>query len=146
MTGYEECLRKRLLRPERPDKGKAQDALKMAHERFIDAKISKDAEIPAATILLVYAALFHASRALLFKDGYSEKSHYCVVEYIREKYVKTGKISSKFIPLLHEAREERHEVLYALEKKETKKDAEFILTSAREFIRTVEKLIKEEKP
>jgi len=141
VSKLDECIEKRLLRREKPDKEKAIRAIEIARERLIDAEISEDAGIPSATILLAYAAIFHASRALLFRDGYSEKSHYCVVEYINEKYVKTGKLDAKFIPLIRHARQERHEVFYGLEKTETKEDAEEVIDLAREFIKKIGELL-----
>jgi uncharacterized protein (UPF0332 family) len=141
MTKLTECIEKRLLRKTFPDKKKAGIALEIAEQRFLDAEISFDSEIYSATILLSYAAMFHASRALLFKDGYTEKSHYCLSEFIKENYIKKGLISQKFSFLLNNAREERHEVLYGLEKKETKEDAQTTLSTAKEYLKEIKKLI-----
>lgn len=140
-----ECIKKRLIRKDKPDKEKAKKALEMAKERLTDAEISIDAEIPSATIILAYSAMFHASRALLFRNGFTEKSHLCLYLFIKERYIKTGRISQKFSFLLKNAREERHEVLYALEKKETVEDAQQILNNAKEYIKAVEKILKKKK-
>ena len=58
--------------------------------------------------------MFHAGRALLFRDGIQEKSHYCLLVYLKEKY--TGRISAGILSSMDAYREERHEVLYSLEK------------------------------
>lgn len=141
MTKFTDCLDKRLLRKDKPDKKKACVAVEISEERLLDAEISMEAEIYSATILLSYASMFHASRALLFKDGYMEKSHYCLIEFVKEKYIKNGLIDSKFSFLLNNAKEERHEVLYGLERTETKKDAEDVLETARDYLQEVKKII-----
>lgn len=142
MTKFQDCLDKRLLRKDSPDKQKALKALEIAGERLLDAGVSFEAEIYSATILLSYAAMFHASRALLFKDGFTEKSHYCLIEFIKEKYIQKGLIDSKFAFLLNNAREERHQVLYGLEKTETKEDANQVINTAREYLKETGKIIK----
>lgn len=142
MTRFQDCLDKRLLRKDKPDKQKAFRAFEIAGQRLLDAEISFEAKIYSATILLSYAAMFHASRALLFKDGFTEKSHYCLIEFIKEKYIQKGLINQKFAYLLNNAREERHEVLYGLEKTETKENAEQVLKTAKEYLQEASKIIK----
>jgi len=52
-------------------------------------------------------------------------------------------INSKFSHLLSNAREERHEVLYGLEKTETKEDAEHTIKTAKEYLKETAKIIKQ---
>ncbi len=142
MTKFSECIEKRLLRRVKPDAAKVAIALNISRERLLDAEISFEGQVYSATILLSYASMFHASRALLFKDGFTERSHFCLIEFVKEKYIQRGLINSKFAHLLGNAREERHEVLYGLEKTETKQDAEHILASAKDYLKEVGKLLK----
>ncbi|MFH1588511.1 MAG: HEPN domain-containing protein [Candidatus Diapherotrites archaeon] len=142
MNKFNDCFDKRLLKESRPDKEKALIALEISEERFLDAEISFEGKIYSAVILLSYASMFHASRALLFRDGFTERSHFCLIEFVKEKYIKKGLINSKFSHLLNNAREERHEVLYGLQKKETKNDAEHLLVSAKEYLDEVRKILK----
>ena len=138
---FEDCLEKRLLRKEKPDIEKAKLSLEIAEERIIDSQIAKDAELYSAVIVLAYAAMFHASRALLFKEGYVEKSHVCLIEFVKRFYVDKGIIEKKFIPILNNAREERHEVLYGLTKRETKEEAEYILREADEYLKKINLIV-----
>ncbi|MBN2126915.1 MAG: HEPN domain-containing protein [Candidatus Diapherotrites archaeon] len=142
MIDFNECLEKRLLRKEKPDKEKALIAVNISEERLMDAEISFEGEVFSAAILLSYASMFHASRALLFKDGFTERSHICLIEFIKEKYIKKGLIESKFSSLLNNAREERHEILYGLQRTETKKDSELVLKTAKEYLKEVKKIIE----
>jgi len=86
--------------------------------------------------------MFHATRSLLFKDGYREKSHYCMARYLEEKYVDTGKMERIIIDLLDRFRELRHEELYELDFCVTEEDADEAVQNAEKVLTTVEKLIQ----
>lgn len=92
-------------------------------------------------MVLSYSAMFHAARALLFRDGWTEKSHACVVAYLRARYVSRGKLERRYLAMLDAARLERHETLYGLEVTVAREDAELTLRAAREFVSRVAKLI-----
>jgi len=62
-------------------------------------------------IFCSYTAMFHSARALLFKDGIKERSHICIVSYIREKYPELRRLSNQ----LDAYRRNRHNTLYALD-------------------------------
>jgi len=85
--------------------------------------------------------MFHAARALLFRDGFTEKSHVCLIEYLREKYVKAGRMSEALVNALDSARAERHETLYGLETRIGKKDAEYSLEKAKEFLAMIKNML-----
>jgi len=84
--------------------------------------------------------MFHTARALLYKDGIQEKSHLCVVIYLREKY--SDKFPISLINSFDNFRIERHETLYGLEFTPTKEDAELAIEDAKKFINVVKKIIK----
>ncbi|OIO63356.1 hypothetical protein AUJ69_01210 [Candidatus Woesearchaeota archaeon CG1_02_47_18] len=84
--------------------------------------------------------MFYAARALLFKDGVIEKSHYGLFLYVKEEY--SDKLERRFINELNVLRLERHEISYGLEKPEvTQSEAEDSVRIAVDFIRAVEKII-----
>lgn len=74
-----ECFEKRLLKKGRPDKLKSEKALDMAAKALEQAEQLMEHEFYEQAILYSYTSMFKASRALLFRDGIFEKSHYCVV-------------------------------------------------------------------
>jgi uncharacterized protein (UPF0332 family) len=41
--------------------------------------------------------MYHAARALLYAEGYREKSHYCLSVALLELYVDTGKLSLSLV-------------------------------------------------
>jgi uncharacterized protein (UPF0332 family) len=59
--------------------------------------------------------MFHAARALLFRDGITERSHICIILYLQENYVKPGKLEQGFVNALNSLRIERHNEFYGLE-------------------------------
>lgn len=133
----DECFKKRLLRRERPDLEKCKRSIEVAAAKLDGAQRAFKHGLPDATVVLAYTAMFHAARAILFRDGVVEKSHICVVEYLKEKYVKPGRLSGYLVNDLDSIRIDRHETLYGLETEGSKKDAEHCLNRAKEFLSTV---------
>jgi len=139
---YNDCIEKGLLRRIPPSRDKAVQSLKKASEWLKESENSLKAEAYGSTILTSYMAMFHSARAILFFDGFREKSHACVSKYLEEKYVKTGKLDKKWIELLDHNREVRHDDQYNLSFFSSEDDAEKSLESARDFIQSMEKLFK----
>lgn len=138
----EDCFKLRLLRKITPDKEKAKKSLELAKERIESSeyliKISLKFNYPI--IVEAYTAMFHATRALLYRDGIQEKNHYATYIYLKDKYSKIIPLS--IINLLNIYRMERHEVIYGLDYKPTKEDAESALEDAKLFVSEIEKQFK----
>jgi len=88
-----------------------------------------------------YLAMFHAARAVLFRDGWREKSHYCISRYLEEKYVKTGKLEGEWVELLDRSRELRHEDQYDITYFATEEEARETMNIAFEFVERIERLL-----
>lgn len=52
------------------------------------------------SIIQSYYSMFHTARALLYNKGYREKSHFCLIEAIRNLYVQEGILNFKFLEAL----------------------------------------------
>lgn len=137
-----ECFERRLLRHERPDLEKSRRSVEVAEAKIKQARRASEVGLLDATVILAYTAMFHAARAILFRDGIVEKSHPCVIEYLREKYVKTGRLSEAFTNTLDHMRIDRHETLYGLETESSEKEAEYSLAKAGEFLSAVEAFLR----
>jgi len=137
-----ECFEKRLLRRERPDLEKSQRSMEVAETKLDEAEKAVSHKLFDAAIILAYTAMFHAARAILFRDGIVEKSHICLIEYLRETYVNTGKLREAAVNALDTLRIDRHETLYGLETKSNEREAEYSLEKAKEFLMTVKDLVK----
>ena len=136
----EECYKNRMLRKIPQDPKKAKRSLEIAENKLKTAKEAFEKELYGPTIIYGYTSMFHSSRALLYKDGIQEKSHICLVLYIKENY--SNKIPPYLINSLNSFRKERHESLYGLDFIETKKDAELSILDAEQLLTTVKKILK----
>ena len=84
--------------------------------------------------------MFHAARAILFHDGIIEKSHVCVVAYLRENY--SSKLGQNMINWLDTYRLERHESFYGLEKTTIDEDeAKDALEKSEKFLELVQQIL-----
>ena len=119
IKNIEDCFRFRLLREIKPDKAKSQKSLEVSESRLGRAKEALKLNIFDFVILESYTSMFHAARALLYKDGIQEKSHYAISIYLKEKY--PNKIPLPVINFLEIHRTERHEAVYGLEYRPEKK-------------------------
>ena len=84
----DECFDKGLLKRDKPDKDKAIRSIEMAAFKLDKARNLFDKEVFDMALINAYISMFHAGRALLFKDGVREKSHYGLYIYLSEKYYK----------------------------------------------------------
>lgn len=140
MIDFNECLDKGLLRKTAPSREQARMCLDKAEQSLGDAKANLAEGRHDATVLLAYASLLSASRAILFNDGMREKSHACVVRYLEAKY--SDKLGMKSIGLLDSFREARHEVQYSAAFRASELQAKEIVKFAEEFLGKAENLVK----
>ena len=136
----EECLEKGLLKKDNPSIEKAKRSIEIAVSKLEKARALIELEILDMSEINCYSAMFHSARALLFRDGFKERSHYAIYIYLKEKY--SDKIELKFLNELNVLRLDRHEIFYgleeiALDKGEIKKTIKL----CEEFIEEVRKLI-----
>ncbi|MDO8660770.1 MAG: HEPN domain-containing protein [Candidatus Woesearchaeota archaeon] len=139
MTNTEECLQKGLLKKGTPDFEKAESSLAIAEKRLeeVHKLINLDSDL---LLVQIYMAMFHTARALLFKDGIKERSHYCMFLYVKEKY--GDKLEARFLNELNALREQRHEILYGLEIcKNSLKERQQLLSTAKDFLKQVRTLL-----
>jgi uncharacterized protein (UPF0332 family) len=110
----DDCFEKRLLRRTKPDSLKVTKALEIAEVKKERALDLFEHEFFEESIVASYTSMFQAARSILFHDGIIEKSHACVVSYLKEHYSST--LGQNMINWLDTYRLERHESLYGLEK------------------------------
>ncbi len=75
----------RKLRKIAPDSEKSEQSGKIAENKLEEAKKLFNFEFYEQAILTAYTSMFHIARALLYKDGVQEKSHYAVYFYLKER-------------------------------------------------------------
>ena len=139
ITNLEDCFKFRLLRYIKPDKEKTKRSIEVSKQRLNEAEMAFKFKIFKYVILESYMAMFHSARALLYKDGIQEKSHFALFIYLKEKY--SNKIPLHILNLLNIHRLERHESLYGLDYQPSEGDALISIKDAKDFIKEIEKYI-----
>ena len=137
----DDCFKKRLLRRIKPDKLKVTKALEMAEVKKERAFELFENDFFEESIVASYTSMFQAARAILFHDGVIEKSHACVVAYLREYY--SSKLGQNMINWLDTYRLERHESFYGLEKTTIDEDeAKDAFEKSEKFLESVQQILK----
>ena len=136
---FNDCLSKGLIRKDKTAPERVNKSLEIA-ERFLTSS-KKNLEIEELEMVEIasYNSIFHSSRALLFKKGYTERSHICVILALKELY----KNDYEFIDLLNtfdKIRISRHNIQYGgilIDMEE----AEFVYDFARQFLEKTKSII-----
>ncbi len=139
---YKDCLEKGLLRKIPPSRDKATGSIKKAEKWLEEADRALKAGAVESSVLASYMVFFHSARAVLFRDGFREKSHACIARYLEEKYVKQGRLEKKWVELLDLQRELRHAGQYDLSFCVTEKEAQNAIESAKEFLERIKVLVE----
>lgn len=87
-----------------------------------------------------YYAMFHASRALVYSQGYREKSHYCLSVAMRHLFVAQGVVPEKMVDDLDDARVLREDADYRAEFSQA--GAHHALEAARRLVSRVGELLR----
>ncbi|MBU4246255.1 MAG: HEPN domain-containing protein [Nanoarchaeota archaeon] len=140
VRNVDDCFEYRLLRKIPPDMEKVKRSMDVAKERLSQGEMALKANFFQFAILEAYMAMFHASRALLYKDGIQEKSHFAIFIYLKEKYA--NKIPMNILNFLNIHRIERHETMYGLEYKPEIDDAFLAMNDAKVFVNEIEKILQ----
>ena len=88
-----------------------------------------------------YYSMFHTARALLYNEGYREKSHFCLIEAIRSLYVERGILNFEFLEALQLGKSLRENADYYGDF--SKKDAEELMNVAIKFLKEAKKVLAE---
>jgi uncharacterized protein (UPF0332 family) len=137
LNNLEDCIKNGLIKRMAPSD---QRSILRARMWLLQAKVAKSAEIYDSCLLAAYETMFHAARALLIKDGYRERSHYCIARYVYEMYVKKGLLGEKIIEMIDHYRELRHDAAYEIEFEAGDTDAENAIKDAAAVLNAIEKL------
>ncbi len=87
-----------------------------------------------------YYAMFHAARALLYSQGYRERSHFCVLAAIEHLFGKAGLLEMRLVRAFGHAMSLREDADYAAEY--SKEGAEQILKKAEDFYKKAQIILR----
>lgn len=141
LSKLDDCIKRDLIR-KMPPSGKEADKSVLRAENWLqEAKAALKAGIYDSCILISYEAMFHAIRSLLIRDGFRERSHYCIARYVEEKYVNAGSLDRKVVNLIDEYRDLRHNIAYGLEFEVGAGDAIKAIKSASLVIDNIKRIV-----
>lgn len=134
-----DCFKEGLLRKMKPSKQYAMKSLETSLSYIQNAKDNLKMKNNNLVIFCSYTSMFHAARSLLFRDGIKERSHLCVISYIKETYPRLRRLANQ----LDTYRRNRHNTLYALDFLISDDDAKQAIDDAELFYKQIESIINE---
>ncbi|WP_456453625.1 HEPN domain-containing protein [Thermococcus sp.] len=138
---FEACIERGYFERIEPSEELARLSINRAKETLISAGKNFEINVYEGALMLAYLAMFHAARAVLYRDGWREKSHARVSAYLREFYVGRGKMGLKWIRYLDYVRNLRHQSQYDVGFIPEPEIVSEVLDIARGFVGEIEKLI-----
>ena len=139
MSDFKDCLKRKRIKEFPSGKNLFLKELKLAKEDLKSAMGSLDNENFKWAIIQIYYSMFHSARCLIYKKDYREKSHYCLIEAIRELYVVSGDLNFSLLESLQKAKQLREDADYYGDF--TKGNAKRLIEDAENFIEEVERII-----
>ncbi|MFO8016518.1 MAG: HEPN domain-containing protein [Candidatus Woesearchaeota archaeon] len=137
---FKRCLEERKLEKIKLDKDMIDKEIDGADYDLERAKESfRNNDYKWATVKAYYS-IFHSIKALVFKKGYREKSHYCLLIGFKTLYVDEKIIEKKFLDYFSEAMDLREAADYNLTFSE--ESAEEILSYAEESLEKARQLLQ----
>ena len=140
LTRLDECYERGLLRKVTPSNDKAMQSLAQAREWVTEAGYDCDADALRSALMAAYMGYFHAARAVLFRDGVREKSHYCIGVYL-ESYREQGLLEDEWVLQFDRMRGMRQNDQYSLDARPTVQEVRQAVADAGEFIERLERLV-----
>ena len=129
---FEDCLKRSKIVKFMAARKLVQREFETAREDLKTAQESlKHGNAKWATVQAYYA-MFHTARALLYSQGYREKSHYCLIVAIKSIFVESGDLDVRFVEAFQTAKVLRENADY---------ENEFSMESARELVEKSEQFL-----
>jgi len=94
---FKHCLENKKIIPFARGKNLVKKELSVAKSDLSDAKAGYENERYKWSTIQAYYAMFHAARALIYSQGYREKSHYCLAVALRALFVDEGTVDAQLV-------------------------------------------------
>lgn len=121
-----------------PNKASADRSMMLSRKKLDAAEIILAQGVFDFALIASYTAMFHAARAILYRDGVKERSHECIPIYIAGNYPELRSYAN----LLDSYRIFRHDAIYGLDTVVTQADAEAALREAKGFLEKMKSLLE----
>lgn len=137
---FEDCLKNGFIKKDPTALERIDTSLEIAHRFLLSSKKNLDIKESEIAALASYNSIFHAARSLLFKKGYIERSHTCLITALKELYIKNQTLLN-LLNTFDKIRISRHNIQYG-GTLINKDEAEFILEFATRFLEHVQKIVR----
>ncbi|PIP17319.1 MAG: hypothetical protein COX44_00560 [Candidatus Portnoybacteria bacterium CG23_combo_of_CG06-09_8_20_14_all_37_13] len=137
---FQKCLENKKIKPFPKGKTLVSKELEIAGDDWKIAKESLNKKNYKWSIIQSYYSMFHAARALLYNQGYREKSHYCLVVGIRKLYVNKNLLGHTLIEALQLGKTLRENADYYADFSQT--GAKNMLDKAKEFLEKTKEILR----
>jgi uncharacterized protein (UPF0332 family) len=94
---FNKCLENKKIIPFTSGKKLVKKEVSDAQSDLFDAKTGYDNKRYKWSTIQAYYAMFHAARALIYSEGYREKSHYCLAVALRALFADENKIDAQLV-------------------------------------------------
>lgn len=135
-----DCFGQGMLRKCPIEKERVQACISLSEHYLSRAEGNIKLDFYDVAFLMAYNSMFQAGRAFLFSQGVKERSHYCLVAYLREALKEDAKLS-KFVEILDVYRQNRHMTQYEGESV-SESEAKQAISDARAFLKEVTPKVK----
>lgn len=129
---FEDCLKRSKIVKFTAARKLVQRELETAQEDLKVAQESVKRGNDKWATVQAYYAMFHTARALLYSQGYREKSHYYLIVAIKSIFVESGELDVRFVEAFQTAKVLRENADY---------ENEFSMESARELVEKSEQFL-----
>ena len=94
---FNQCLENKRITPFAKGKNLVRKEISVAQSDLFDAKAGCENERYKWSTIQAYYAMFHAARALIYSEGYREKSHYCLAVALRALFVDKNTMDAQLV-------------------------------------------------
>jgi uncharacterized protein (UPF0332 family) len=130
---FKQCLENKKIVSFARGKNLVKKELAVAKSGLADAKAGYENGRYKWSTIQAYYAMFHAARALVYSQGYREKSHYCLATALKALFVDEGTMEAQSVRDFLNAMNLREAADY---------EAEFSQAGAKAVIASAEKFIE----
>ena len=140
LNKLDDCFQRGHLRKVQPSDEKAISSMKEARIWVEESKKAISSGANRSAFISIYLIYFHSARAILFKDGIREKSHYGIGVYL-EHLVDKRMLEPKWPTLFHVVRQQRHSTQYSFNIEPSEDDIRYQLGESLTFLKRMGHLV-----
>ena len=134
----QDCLERSMMKITIPDPISSLKSLEQSRRHLADAEQNLYAMSHRVVILSSYAAMFHAAKAVMYRDGVDERGQEYIPVYFRSRYPQLVAKANTLDAL----RRFSHVAFFGLDAEAYEEDAIMSLEAAIDFISSMEGILK----